>query len=423
MNALILVDLQNDFLPGGALAVPQGDAVIPVANRSIASAIRPHRRHAGLASRRITELCGESSGAAAWTSRSISTACRRRCGRCIACRRRRARNSRRRSAASGWTALFRKARIRRSTATAASSTTAHRKATGLADYLRSKDVTDVFICGLATDYCVKFTALDAVQLGFRTSLIEDACRGVNLKPTDSRDAIEAMRRAGVNVIRSDDVFTSERRVRTSRAATTLRAAERQRRCGFVRSPHPPRGGPMHPRIAPSCLSITGMLLSIATNRPPARRSPRRVGRHARRRLARTRCLDDQRQKSNRHSRSSRPLVRDSNGSLNWSMVRLARRRPDRQIQRNGIPLRPRRREEDQRRAVRRGIQDRREDLRSAAGNMMARPGPDDLPDARAAGTRRRTRLRRRRRRGRRRGRAPARLAPRRSTRATSTTRC
>ena len=45
-------------------------------------------------------------------------------------------------------------------------------------------MTDVYVCGLATDYCVKFTALDARQLGFKTHLIEDACRGVNLKPGD-----------------------------------------------------------------------------------------------------------------------------------------------------------------------------------------------------------------------------------------------
>src|SRR5581483_6095505 len=75
----------------------------------------------------------------------------------------------------------------------------HRKATGLAGYLKSKGVSDVYLLGLATDYCVKFTALDAVQLGFTTFLVEDACRGVDLQPGDVARAIDEMRTAGVTI--------------------------------------------------------------------------------------------------------------------------------------------------------------------------------------------------------------------------------
>src|SRR5207245_4715597 len=81
----------------------------------------------------------------------------------------------------------------------------HRRATGLAEYLQSQNVTDIYIAGLATDYCVKYTALDARTLGFNVFLIEDACRGVNLHPGDSATAIDQMRAAGVNVITSDDL--------------------------------------------------------------------------------------------------------------------------------------------------------------------------------------------------------------------------
>ena len=56
--------------------------------------------------------------------------------------------------------------------------------------------------GLATDYCVKFTALDAVRLGFKTFLIEDGCRGVELAEGDTARAIEEMKQAGVIVITS-----------------------------------------------------------------------------------------------------------------------------------------------------------------------------------------------------------------------------
>jgi nicotinamidase/pyrazinamidase len=78
---------------------------------------------------------------------------------------------------------------------------AHRKATGLADFLKARRVTDVFIAGLATDYCVKFSALDAVGLGFKTHVIEEACRGVNLNDADVAKAIDEMRAAGVNIVK------------------------------------------------------------------------------------------------------------------------------------------------------------------------------------------------------------------------------
>ncbi|HSU57040.1 MAG TPA: bifunctional nicotinamidase/pyrazinamidase, partial [Candidatus Dormibacteraeota bacterium] len=81
----------------------------------------------------------------------------------------------------------------------------HRKATGLGDFLHERKVTEVYVAGLATDYCVKFTALDALALGFKTYLIEDACRGVNLKPDDVSRAIEEMRGAGTLVLRSDEI--------------------------------------------------------------------------------------------------------------------------------------------------------------------------------------------------------------------------
>ena len=78
----------------------------------------------------------------------------------------------------------------------------HRKTTGLGEWLKAKGVTEVFVCGLATDYCVKFTALDAAQAGFKTHLIEDASRGVNLRPDDVKNAIVEIKRAGVGVCNS-----------------------------------------------------------------------------------------------------------------------------------------------------------------------------------------------------------------------------
>lgn len=79
----------------------------------------------------------------------------------------------------------------------------HRKATGLGDFLKACGVTDLFLAGLATDYCVKYTALDAVALGFRVHVIADACRGMNLKPGDVDRALAELKSAGVQITTSD----------------------------------------------------------------------------------------------------------------------------------------------------------------------------------------------------------------------------
>ena len=63
----------------------------------------------------------------------------------------------------------------------------------------------MFVLGLATDYCVKFTALDARELGFEVSLVVDGCRAVELAPGDSDKAIEEMRAAGAHVVQSSSV--------------------------------------------------------------------------------------------------------------------------------------------------------------------------------------------------------------------------
>ena len=76
----------------------------------------------------------------------------------------------------------------------------HKKSTGLAAWLRERGVREVHVCGVATDYCVKFTALDAILEGFRTTLLLDACRGVNLREGDIDKAIREMREAGVSVV-------------------------------------------------------------------------------------------------------------------------------------------------------------------------------------------------------------------------------
>lgn len=77
--------------------------------------------------------------------------------------------------------------------------------TGLDEYLKNKGVTQVYICGLTTDYCVKFTALDALKQGYATIVLEDLCKGVNMDPDDTPKALDEMRAAGGTVEQSASI--------------------------------------------------------------------------------------------------------------------------------------------------------------------------------------------------------------------------
>jgi nicotinamidase/pyrazinamidase len=85
----------------------------------------------------------------------------------------------------------------------------HRQATELETVLRERGAERLVIAGLATDYCVKFTALDAVELGFETALVLDACRGVELNEGDIDRALTEMRRAGVRLITSEQALVAD----------------------------------------------------------------------------------------------------------------------------------------------------------------------------------------------------------------------
>lgn len=87
---------------------------------------------------------------------------------------------------------------------------AHLKSTNLGDYLLSRGVTHVFLLGLATDYCVKYSAIDARHLGFETTVIFDACRGVELHSSDVERALEEMHKSGAHVITSNALVENPR---------------------------------------------------------------------------------------------------------------------------------------------------------------------------------------------------------------------
>jgi nicotinamidase/pyrazinamidase len=200
---LILVDIQNDFLPGGALAVARGDEVIPVVNRlqsrfelvvatqdwhpaghgSFAST-RPGRKRGDL------DVLGELPQVL-WPDHCVQGTAGAAFAPGLQLNR--------------VEAIFRKGTDPGIDSYSAFFDNGHRKSTGLGDYLKGRGATELYIAGLATDYCVKFSALDARQLGFDTFVVEDATRGVELRPGDVGRAFEEMRAAGVRVVRDADL--------------------------------------------------------------------------------------------------------------------------------------------------------------------------------------------------------------------------
>jgi nicotinamidase/pyrazinamidase len=206
MKALILVDLQNDFLPGGALAVPHGDALLALANQLqgcfrfvLATQDWHPPNHKSFAANHPGKKPGDIIQLKKQTQRLWPVHC--------------VQNTRGAEFAPGLmlnrvNKVFRKGADPEIDSYSGFFDNDHRLATGLHEYLTDKRVTDVYVMGLATDYCVKATALDAVNLSFKTFLIEDACRGVNLNPNDVINAIQEMEQVGVVRVKSADVIRS-----------------------------------------------------------------------------------------------------------------------------------------------------------------------------------------------------------------------
>jgi nicotinamidase/pyrazinamidase len=199
-HALLLIDLQHDFLPGGALAVADADAVVPLARALqghfdvvVASQDWHPADHGSFAANHpdgtvydVIELHGLPQ--VLWPIHCVQ-------------------GSRGADLVDGLEPdhIVQKGTDPRVDSYSAFFDNGHRQDTGLNDWLKARGVDRVYVMGLATDYCVKFSALDAVACGFETYLIEDGCRGVEASPGDVEAAMNALREAGVRIVRSKDL--------------------------------------------------------------------------------------------------------------------------------------------------------------------------------------------------------------------------
>jgi nicotinamidase/pyrazinamidase len=204
MQALLLVDIQNDFCPGGALAVGEADQVVAPANRlanhfDLVVATQDWHpadhgsfaaNHPGRQPGEVIDLhgidqilwpvhCVEDTPGAAFHD-DLDT--------------------------SRFRAVFQKGVDSRIDSYSAFYDNDQQSATGLGDFLKERGVDEVVVCGLATDYCVKFTVLDALAEGFAVTVVTDACRGVNLQPDDSAKALVAMVEAGARLATSSELL-------------------------------------------------------------------------------------------------------------------------------------------------------------------------------------------------------------------------
>ncbi len=203
MTALILVDLQNDFMPGGALAVKAGLEVLPAIHRLtelpfeviVATKDWHPENHGSFAETHgkepgeVIDLDGISQ--ILWPTHCVQ-------------------NTLGAEFYKGWDSsnvekVFYKGSDPMIDSYSTFFDNGNRKSTGLADYLKEKGIKTVYIAGLATDYCVKYSVLDAVRLGFETHVIPEGCRGVNLRSGDEGIAYEEMRKMGALVTPLEEV--------------------------------------------------------------------------------------------------------------------------------------------------------------------------------------------------------------------------
>jgi nicotinamidase/pyrazinamidase len=200
-TALILVDIQNDFCAGGALAVREGDQVVPVANRLmhavdlvIATQDWHPRNHGSFAAnhpgQRPFEL-GELAGLpqVLWPVHCVQGTAgaefhpqldHRRISR-----------------------VFPKGTDPSIDSYSGFFDNGRRRSTGMGEFLREHQVNSLVIVGLATDYCVKATALDGLSLGFRVAVAADGCRAVEVAVGDGERAFEVIRQAGGSIVDSN----------------------------------------------------------------------------------------------------------------------------------------------------------------------------------------------------------------------------
>ena len=193
-TALLIIDVQNDFCPGGSLAVPEGDMIIPVINKLlpefdlvIFTKDWHPADHISFNTRLLSDnIDKEFFGF--WPEHCVENTPGADLHPDINFK----------NIKSDFY-IFKKGMDRDIDSYSGFYDNDHKKSTGLGEFLKEREITDVFVCGLTLDLCVKYTAIDSANLGFKTAVIEDAC-----KPIDQNinEVLVAFNEAGISFIES-----------------------------------------------------------------------------------------------------------------------------------------------------------------------------------------------------------------------------
>lgn len=203
MKTLIITDVQHDFLPGGALGIRGGNAIVPIINRLIPKFDHvfatqdwhpPH--HISFASthrKKVGELIQvEGFPQILWPDHCVQNTYGAELAEELDQER--------------IEAIFHKGSDLKIDSYSTFFDNARKRSTGLADHLRQHQLKSLYFVGLATDYCVLYSVLDSLQLGFQTWVIRDACRPINLHPGDEASALAQMEKSGAKIILSEGII-------------------------------------------------------------------------------------------------------------------------------------------------------------------------------------------------------------------------
>lgn len=202
-NALIITDIQYDFCPGGALGVNDADSIIPLVNtiarkfhRVVATQDWHPKDHISLASnhdgkREFEQIIIDSIEQTLWPDHCIQGT--------------RGAELHDRLDKNRIDLIIRKGTHRQIDSYSAFLENDRETKTGLDGYFNSLGIEEIFMCGIATDYCVYYSAMDSINFGFKTTLIIDACRGIDFPDGSIDQVINDMKRHGIKIIHSRDL--------------------------------------------------------------------------------------------------------------------------------------------------------------------------------------------------------------------------
>jgi nicotinamidase/pyrazinamidase len=202
-KALIVIDVQNDFCPGGSLAVNDGDKIVPVINSImdnfdivIGTQDWHPQNHVSFASNHkgkniYDQINIDGILQTLWPDHCVQVT--------------RGADFHKDINSNFFNCVIRKGANPKIDSYSAFLENNKKTETGLHGYLNALDAKEIFLCGLATDYCVYFSALDSVKYGFKTSVLLDACRGINVPEGSIDNCLKDMKNAGIIIIRTSDL--------------------------------------------------------------------------------------------------------------------------------------------------------------------------------------------------------------------------